>query len=494
VLPTRGKVDQVAGVAHGGRCLERRGTGNFACVSDWAPIRYVRNGGVSIAYSTLGTGPVDLLFVGGFVSHLEIGAESERARHFWQRLASFSRVIAFDKRGLGLSDREAAPYTLEDVIDDALAVLDAVNARRVVVFGVSEGGSAAALLAATHPGRVQALVQFGTFPRLVSGPDYPDGLTLEALRGLERFLADSWGDPRSIDLWAPSLARDPQEREWWGRMLRSGLSRGSLHRIELMYEGVDVRPVLDSVKVPTLVLYRAHDRLIPAALSRAMAEGIPGARAVELPGEDHLYLGDDQDAMLDLVEEFVTGRPVTPVTERVLATVVFCDVVGSTELAARLGDRQWQSLLADHHRITEREVARYRGRLVQIVGDGSLSTFDGPARAIRSAQAILDASAPLGLQLRAGVHTGEIEVSGPDIVGLAVHLAARVEAAAQPGEVLVSSTVKDLVVGSGLQFNSRGEHALKGVPGVWHLYSVCPDPQPRPLAAPDPRQQSVERG
>jgi class 3 adenylate cyclase len=445
-------------------------------VSEWAPIGYVRNGDVSIAYSTLGNGPVDLLFVGGFVSHLEIGTDGERARHFWQRLASFSRVIAFDKRGLGLSDREAAPYTLEDVIDDALAVLDAVRARRVVVFGVSEGGSAAALLAATHPGRVQALVQFGTFPRLVRGADYPDGLTLEALRGLERFLADSWGDPRSMDLWAPSLAHDPKQRAWWGRMLRSGLSRGSLHRIEQMYEGVDVRPVLHSVKVPTLVLYRAHDRLIPPALSRAMAEGIPGARAVGLPGEDHLYLGDDQDAMLDHVEEFVTGRPVTPITERVLATVVFCDVVGSTEIAARLGDRRWTSLLTEHHRITEGEVSRYRGRLVQTVGDGSLSTFDGPARAIRSAQAILDASAPLGLQLRAGVHTGEIELSGENIVGLAVHLAARVEAAARPGEVLVSSTVKDLVVGSGLQFESRGEHALKGVPGKWHLYAVRPDP------------------
>ena len=319
-------------------------------MSDWAPIRYTVNGDVSIAYSTLGNGPIDLLFVGGFVSHLEIGAESERAQRFWERLASFSRLIAFDKRGLGLSDREAAPYTLEDVIDDALAVLDAVEARRVVVFGVSEGGSAAALLAATHPGRVQALVQFGTFPRLVRGPDYPDGLTLEALRGLERLLAESWGDPRSIDLWAPSLAHDPQEREWWGRMLRSGLSRGSLHRIEQMYEGVDVRPVLGAVNVPTLVLYRAYDRLVPPALSRAMAEGIPGARAVALPGEDHLYLGDDPDAMLDVVEEFVTGRPVTPVAERVLATVVFCDVVGSTGWrrvwVTAAGGRCWPSTIA----------------------------------------------------------------------------------------------------------------------------------------------------
>jgi class 3 adenylate cyclase/predicted alpha/beta hydrolase len=444
-------------------------------VSEWAPIRYVQSGSVSIAYSTVGTGPVDVLFLGGFVSHLEIGAEIDEARRFWTRLASFCRLIVFDKRGMGLSDREAGPYTLEDVVDDALAVLDAVDAERVVVFGVSEGGAAATLLAASHPSRVSALVQFGTFPRLIEGADYPGGLSLPALQGLEKLLVEEWGDPRSLDLWAPSIAHDPEMRRWWGRMLRSGLSRGSLHNIEQMYEGVDVRPVLPSVKVPTLILYRADDRLIPPALSRAMATGIPGARVVALPGEDHLYLAGDQDAMLDEVEEFVTGRPVTPVTERVLATVVFCDVVGSTQHAARLGDRRWRSLLTEHHRITEREVVRYRGRLVQTVGDGSLSTFDGPARAVRAAQVILAASAPLGLQIRAGVHTGEIELSGPNIVGLAVHLAARVEAAAEPGEVLVSSTVKDLVVGSGLEFASRGQHVLKGVPGSWHLYAVCGD-------------------
>lgn len=444
-------------------------------MSDWAPIRYVQNGSVSIAYSTLGSGPVDMLFLGGFVSHLEIGAETDEARRFWTRLASFCRLIVFDKRGMGLSDRDAGPYTLEDVVDDALEVLDAVGAERVVVFGVSEGGAAATLLAASHPSRVSALVQFGTFPRLIQGPDYPDGLSLPALRGLEQMLVEEWGDPRSIDLWAPSIAHDPEARRWWGRMLRSGLSRGSLHNIEQMYEGVDVRPVLPSVKVPTLILYRAEDRLIPPALSRAMAAGIPGARAVALPGEDHLYLAGDQDTMLDEVEEFVTGRPVTPVTERVLATVLFCDVVGSTDHAARLGDRRWRALLTEHHRITARQVERHRGRLVQTVGDGSLSTFDGPARAVRAALAIRKSSSPLGLELRAGAHTGEVEVAGPNIVGMAVHLAARVEAAAKAGEVWVSSTVKDLVVGSGLEFVSRGERVLKGVPGVWRLFAVAGD-------------------
>jgi class 3 adenylate cyclase len=288
-------------------------------------------------------------------------------------------------------------------------------------------------------------------------------------------LVEEWGDPRSIDLWAPSIAHDPEIRRWWGRMLRSGLSRGSLHNIEQMYEGVDVRPVLPSVNVPTLILYRADDRLIPPALSRAMAAGIPGARAVALPGEDHLYLAGDQDAMLDEVEEFVTGRPVTPVPERVLATVVFCDVVGSTDHAARLGDRRWRALLTEHHRITARQVERHRGRLVQTVGDGSLSTFDGPARAVRAALAIRKSSSPLGLELRAGAHTGEVELAGPNIVGMAVHLAARVEAAAKAGEVWVSSTVRDLVVGSGLEFVSRGERVLKGVPGVWRLFAVAGD-------------------
>jgi class 3 adenylate cyclase len=444
-------------------------------VSEWAPIRYVQNGSVSIAYSSVGSGPVDLLFVGGFVSHLEIGAETDVARRFWTRLASFCRLIVFDKRGMGLSDRAAGPYTLEDVVDDALAVLDAVGAERVVVFGVSEGGAAATLLAASHPARVSALVQFGTFPRLVKGPDFPDGVPLEGLRGLEQLLVEEWGDPRSLDLWAPTMAHDPESRQWWGRMLRSGLSRGSLHNIELMYEGVDVRPVLSSVKVPTLVVYRADDRLIPPALSRAMAEGIPDARAVAVPGPDHLYLAGDQDALLDEVEEFVTGRPAVPVAERVLATVVFCDVVGSTQHAARLGDRGWRAMLTEHHRITAREVERHRGRLVQTVGDGSLSTFDGPARAVRAAMAIRAASAPAGLEIRAGVHTGEVELVGENIVGMAVHLAARVEAAAAPGEVWVSSTVKDLVVGSGLEFESRGERVLKGVPGEWRLFAVCRD-------------------
>jgi class 3 adenylate cyclase len=439
------------------------------------PIRYARNGEVSIAYMVHGRGPVDLLFLAGFISHLEVALELEQARRFWNRLASFARVISFDKRGMGLSDREGGDYTLENVVDDALAVLDAAGSSRAVVFGISEGGSAATLLAALHPDRISAMVQFGTYPRLSEAPDFPEGVPLPLLRGAFGQMVETWGDPATIDQWAPSLAGDPEVREWWGRMLRSGGSPASMRAIAQMYEELDVRPVLSTVTVPTLVLFRTGDRVIRPELSRVVARGIPGARAVELPGNDHLFCAGDQAALLDEVEEFLTGRPAVVAGERVLATVLFTDIVGSTDHAARLGDRGWREVLARHERVVARELGRHRGRLVKSIGDGTLATFDGPARAVRSALAIREACAPLGLELRAGVHTGECELMGDDVTGMAVHLAARVEAAAAPGEVLTSGTVKDLVVGSGLEFESRGTHALKGVPGEWPLYSVRGD-------------------
>jgi class 3 adenylate cyclase/DNA-binding CsgD family transcriptional regulator len=416
---------------------------------------------------------VDLLFIGGFVSHLEIGLEPPLADRFWERLGSFARVIAFDKRGMGLSD--PGVYTLENLVGDALAVLDACGVERTAVFGVSEGGSAATMLAATHPQRVSAMVQYGTFARMSRAADYPQGIPVEMMRRFWGRIIENWGDPVSIDDWAPSAAHDPEVRAWWARMLRYGTSPGTMRAIGLMYEELDVRPLLSAVSVPTLVLYRANDELVRPALSRAVARGIPGAREVELAGADHLWVAGDQEAMIREIEEFVTGRPAAPVSDRVLATVLFTDIVGSTERASELGDRRWRALIAQYRRLVERDLARFRGRLVKWTGDGVLATFDGPARAVRCGLAIRAGAHAAGLDMRAGVHTGELEVTAGDVSGIAVHLTARVMATARAGEVITSGTVKDLVVGSDLEFEHRGTHVLRGVPGEWTLFAVSGD-------------------
>jgi pimeloyl-ACP methyl ester carboxylesterase len=449
----------------------------------WGPIRYARNGDVSIAYRVGGEEPVDLLFISGFVSHLEIGVELALAQRFFERLGSFARIIAFDKRGMGLSDRDAGAYTLENVVDDALAVLDAAGVERAIVFGVSEGGSAATMLAAAHPDRVSSMVLYGAFARLARAPDYPEGIPPDVLEGFVTRMAEEWGQAAMLELWAPSLAGDPAAIDWWARWLRSGTSPGAMRAIGVMYHELDVRALLSSVAVPTLVLYRADDDVIRAAQARVVARGIPGAHELELAGADHLFLAGDQDAMLDAVEEFVTGRPAVAVRERLLATVLFTDIVRSTEHAAELGDRRWRELLTQHDRIVERELARHRGRHVKSFGDAVFASFDGPARAVRCALAIREGAAAIGLELRAGLHTGECEVVGSDLAGMAVHLAARVQATAEPGEVLTSGTVKDLVVGSGLEFADRGSHVLKGVPGEWPLYAVTGDAERPPAPA-----------
>jgi class 3 adenylate cyclase len=452
-------------------------------VLTWAPIRYAHSGDASIAYTEVGDGPVDLLFMGGFVSHLEIGGEPPLAQRFWERLGSFARVIAFDKRGMGLSDRDSGAYTLENIVDDALAVLDACDVERAVVFGVSEGGSAATMLAAAHPERVSAMVQYGTFARLSRAEDYEEGIDLDVLQRYWRGVIENWGDPDTLDDWAPSVAHDPEVREWWARMLRSGASPGVLRTVAQMYEDLDVRPLLSAITAPTLVLYRAEDRLVPTALSRAVARGIPGAREVELPGTDHLWVGGDQDAMIDEVEEFVTGRPPAAVGNRMLVTVLFTDIVRSTDRATELGDRRWGELLGQYERLVQRELARNRGQFVNSTGDGMLATFDGPARAARAALEIRAGARAIGLEIRAGIHTGECEMKAGDLAGIAVHLTARVMAAAEPGEVLTSGTVRDLVVGSGLEFSERGAHELKGVPGEWTLFAVTGDAE-QPSADP----------
>ena len=445
-------------------------------MTETAPIRYAHNGDVAIAYTVGGDGPVDLLVIGGFVSHLEIGPTFPPVARFWGRMRTFARVIAFDKRGMGLSDRDAGAYTLENVTDDALAVLDAVGVERAAVFGFSEGGAAATMLAAIHPDRVSAMVQYGTYARVSQAPDYPEGIPVDVVRAFHTRMLEDWGGPGAIPHWAPSLAADADLRDWWGRLLRSGISPGGARALVDLYAQIDVRPLLPAVRAPTLVLYRGGDRVVPAPLARTVARGIPGAREVELAGDDHLYCAGDQDAMLDEIEQFLTGGLAPAPAERVLATVLFSDVVGSTERAATLGDRHWRELLERHERLAHREVVRYRGQLVKLTGDGLLATFDGPARAVRAGLALRDAAAEiLGVELRVGVHTGECELMREDLGGIAVHIAARVEEAAGPGEVLASSTVKDLVVGSGLRFDDRGEHELRGVPGRWRLHAVVGD-------------------
>jgi class 3 adenylate cyclase len=445
-------------------------------MATWAPIRYAHNGDVAIAHSQIGEGDIDLLVVLGFVSHLEIMPALPQAAHFYERLSSFARVISFDKRGMGLSDRDAGAYTLENVVDDALAVLDDLGIERAAVLGISEGGAATTMLAATHPDRVSAMVQYGTYARMSQAPDYPEGIPAETLDRLRNRMVTDWGDPRTLRAFAPTFDGNAEAGEWWGRLLRSGQSPGGVRPIADMYQLLDVRPLLGAVLAPTLVIYRNGDRMVSPEQSRVVARGIPGARAVELEGVDHLFCAGDQDAVLDEIEQFLTGNLAARPADRVLATVLFTDIVGSTERATELGDRHWRELLERHDRLARREVGRHRGRVVKSTGDGLLATFDGPARAVRAGAAMRDAaSKELDIRLRVGVHTGECEVIGDDLGGIGVHIAARVQAAAEPEEVLVSSTVRDLVVGSGLRFDDRGEHDLKGVPMPWRLFALSGD-------------------
>lgn len=435
--------------------------------------RYAQSGDVNIAYQVVGTGPRDLIYVPGWASNIEVYWEEPRAARFFERLASFSRLILFDKRGTGLSDRVADMPDLETRMDDLRAVMDAESVQRAALIGVSEGGPMSVLFAATYPDRTTALIAIGSFPRRVQAPDFPFGPTKEEF---ERFVAGAvggWGGPAQLQTRAPSVANDVRFAEWYSRYLRLSASPGAVMALMKMNAEIDVRHVLPTVQVPTLIVHKTGDRLIPVACSRYMAERIPGAKFVELPGHDHIPF-IEPDGILDEIEEFLTGVRHGPEPDRVLATVLFTDIVGATERAAALGDRRWRDLLDAHHAVVRDQLARFRGREIDTAGDGFLAAFDGPARAVRAAATISGEVRRLGLEVRAGLHTGECEVMGSKLGGIAVHIGARIAALANGGEVLVSNTVKDLVAGSGLKFEDRGVHVLKGVPGDWHIFAVAP--------------------
>ena len=437
-----------------------------------AETRYAKSGGVHIAYQVLGDAGPDLVLVPGWVSHVEHVWEEPLFSRFLRRLASFSRLILLDRRGTGLSDRVADLPTLEQRMDDVRAVMDATGSGQAALVGLSEGGPMCTLFAATHPERTRALVLYGTTARITRTDDYPIGIPPDGLDQLARRMAATWGTGMSAELFAPSLAHDDAYRRSWGRFERFAVSPAGIQALMGMLHDTDVRDILSTVHVPTLVLHRQGDRAILPANGRYMAERIPGARYVEVLGDDHFPWVGDADAVLDEIEEFLTGARTEPEPDRVLATILFTDIVGSTARAAEMGDQRWRALLASHDALVRREIARFGGREVKSVGDGFLALFDGPARAIRCACAVRDGVRRLGITIRAGLHCGECEPLANDVGGIAVHIGARVVASAEAGEVLVSSTVKDLVAGSRLRFVDRGVRELHGVPGKWNLFAV----------------------
>jgi pimeloyl-ACP methyl ester carboxylesterase len=426
-----------------------------------------------LAFQVLGHGPIDLLFAPGYLSHLEQNQWWPAYASFLERMASFSRLIVFDRRGTGLSDRILTLGSFEEMMDDIGAVLDAAGSERAALFGGAEGGPMCALFAATYPERTSALVLGAAYARRTWAPDYPWGLDEDAQQRIFSSYETRWGrEDFGVRALAPSSADDERFRQWHAQACRfAGTPSSALAWFRITME-IDIREVLPAIRVPTLVIHRSGDRVIPVEAGRHLAEHIPDARYAELDGDDHYPFVGDQDAIVDEVEEFLTGSRRHREPDRVLATVLFTDIVGSTERAAELGDRSWTALLDDHHALVRDRLEQFRGKEIRISGDGFLATFDGPARAIRCACAVRDAVRGLGIEIRSGLHTGEVELAETGVEGIAVHLGARIAELAQPGEVLVSSTVKDLVVGSGIEFAERGMHALKGVPGDWRVHLV----------------------
>ena len=447
-----------------------------AVVADVPGIRYAASGDVSIAYQIIGHGPIDLVRVPGMLNHIETTWDEPSSARHCRRLASFSRLIIFDKRGTGLSDRlqRGELPTVEQRIDDVRAVMDAAGSERAAVFGTADGGPVACVFAAMHPDRVSELVLYGTSARLLRAEDYPEGISPEKYDGVWPTFAE-WGDdthPHALATLAPSAAGDPRWRASVARMQRTAATPRAAEAFWRIVAALDIRHLLPLVRVPTLVIHCTGDRLSPVRQGRYLASHIAGAKYVEVDSADHLYWIESGDRIADEIEEFITGHRSSVPADRVLATVLFTDIVDSTSLASRLGDRRWRVLLDEHDRLLRREVDRHGGRYVESTGDGALATFDGPSRAIDCALELCEAVRILGLEIRAGLHTGEVEVRAENIGGIAVHVAARVAALAGPAEVLASRTVRDLVAGSPIRFHDHGVHSLKGISEDWRLYAV----------------------
>jgi len=436
---------------------------------------YARSGDVNIAYQVIGDGPLDLVFVMGWVSHLEYFWREPTFARFLLRLASFARLILFDKRGTGLSDRVPINElpTLETRMDDVRAVMDAVGSERAALCGVSEGGPMCSLFAATYPEKTLALVMIGTYAKRIRDAEYPWAPTTEERQHFFEELREHWGGPVGLEERAPSVAADPQFRDWWATYLRMGASPGAALALTRMNAEIDVRQVLPSIRVPTLVIHRSEDLCLKVEEGRYVADRIPGSKYVELPGRDHLPFVGDQDEILDEVKDFLTGVVRhTLELDRVLATVLFTHIVDSKEHEARLGKKSWTELLERLRAHVHKEVEWFRGREIDMIGDRPLAIFDGPARAIRCACGISDYALRLGVSMRVGLHTGECDMLDGKVGGIAAEIGMQIANEAAPDEVLVSSTVKDLVAGSGLDFVDRGSHKLAGVPGDWRLFAV----------------------
>jgi class 3 adenylate cyclase/pimeloyl-ACP methyl ester carboxylesterase len=439
--------------------------------------RYAQSGELSIAYQTFGEGDLDLVFVPGFISHGDMSWQTPFFQGLYSRFSSFARVITFDKRGTGLSDRTLGFGTAEDRMDDIRAVMDAAGSERAALVGISEGGPLTLLFAASYPERVSALALWGTYARVLTAPDYPIGVDPALAEPFVDMVGRKWGSGEGLRFFVAHVPDTPEMNELIPRYERAATTPTMVREILRRNQEIDVRSALPAISAPTVVLHRSGDPLVPLACARYVADHIENARFVELPGDWHVNgsVGGEADS-LDIVEEFLTGSRHEPEVEidRVLKTVLFTDIVESTARAAAAGDRRWHELLDAHDATIRRALGRFRGEEIKTTGDGFLAAFDGPGRAINCAQAIATSARDIGVDVRAGLHTGECELRGDDLAGIAVHIGARVASLAGPGEVLVTSTVRDLVAGSGIEFTNRGAHELKGVPGEWQVLAVQP--------------------
>jgi pimeloyl-ACP methyl ester carboxylesterase/class 3 adenylate cyclase len=436
--------------------------------------RYAKTGDIHIAYQVVGDGPVDIVLAAEFWHSIEVQWDQPELAAFLERLSSFGRLISFDQRGSGVSD----PVSLRELtsldlwMDDINVVMDEVGSESAILYGIGGGGTMSMLFAATHPQRVSGLVLVNSFARLSRAPDYPWGRGPELEEEVQHVMRTGWGRGVFLDLVAPSRVGDEEFRRWWARYQRIGSSPGTVMSMRRMLGQIDVRDVLPSIRAPTLVLHRAQTTWNRVEHGRYLAEHIPGARLVEVPGADHFFFLGDSEAILREIEQFVAGIAGPPESDRQLSTVLFTDIVGSTSLAAEIGDKRWKDVLEAQRALVRRELARFQGREIDTAGDGFFASFDGPARAVLCARVLRDAVRALGIEIRAGLHTGEVELLAGGLAGVAVHIGQRVLAEADSGEVLVSSTVKDLTAGSGLEFEDRGLHELKGVPDEWRLFAV----------------------